>query len=150
MAKYANGTNYAKYIDPTPENILDQGMFNGKVRVMQDYYALAGDLLSGNYIVMGGKLPTGSQVVDIILTGGTNLVTASSLFIVGDEGDDNRYITSILLTTGGVNVGPNVATGMCYQVTGITDNYIRVACNDAALSLISGGTIRISVMYVVE
>lgn len=150
MAKYANGTNYAKQLDPSPANIVDPGVLGGKVRVYQDYYTFgASSLNSTDYIIVGKMLPTGSQVVDITLTAGSPLVTESALFVVGDEGDADRYITSTLLTANAVTVGPKASGGVNYTVTGTTDNYIRVA-GAATNAVISGATVKISVMYVVE
>jgi len=150
MAKYGNGTNYAKQLDPSSANIVDPGLLGGKVRVFQDYCTLgASSLNSTDYIVVGSKLPTGAQVVDVVLTAGAPLATASALLVVGDEGDADRYITSTLLTANAVTVGPKVAGGMYYTVTGTTDNYIRVA-GAATNAVLSGATVKISVMYVVE
>ena len=149
MAKFANAVNYAKSIDPSSENILDPGLFSGKVRVMQDYYDQgASTMATLDYIVVGGKLPTGSQIVKIILTMGTPLTTQCSVQL-GDEGDVNRYITSYILTAGEVLVGPNNATGMYYTVTGVTDNYLRLSTAIGSTTL-SGADVKVSVMYVVE
>lgn len=152
MAKYGDGVNYAKTIDPSSANIIDPGLIGGKVRVMQDYITLTSDLNSTDYVAVGTKLPTGSQVVDIVLTVTGNLTTATSTLVVGDAGSANRYLASnatTMLTSNTVLTGPNVAGGMYHSVVGDTDNYIRVAGANAA-SVISNGTIKISVMYVVE
>ena len=150
MAKYADGTNYGKSIDPTSANIIDPGLLGGKVRVFQDYYTLgASSLNSQDYIVVGGKLPTGSQVVDIKVTTGSPAVSSNPTVVVGDEGSANRYITAIQVTGGAILVGPTAVGGMYYTVTGTTDNYIRVA-GGAAGSILSGAALKISVLYVVE
>ena len=150
MAKYADGTNYAASLNPNSTNLLSHGYFGGKVRVMQDLYTFgATSLNSTDYLIMGGKLPTGSQVVAIELTAGAPLTTAVATLVVGDEGDDNRYLTSTILTTNAVAVGPNVPGGMVYRVTGTTDNYIRVG-GAATNTVISGASVKISVAYVVE
>ena len=150
MAKYADGTNYGKQADPTADNIVDQGVLGGKVRVMLDTYTFgATSLISQDYVVVGGKLPAGSQVVSISLTGGACQSTASSTVIIGDEGDDNRYLTNSGLSASNVLVAPNVATGMYYTITGTTDNYIRVA-GGAVDSHISGAVLKVAIMYVAE
>jgi len=149
MAKHGDGVNYAKFIDPKSENIIDPGLIGGKVRVMQDYFSIAAsNINSTNYVIVGGKLPTGSQVVDIKITGPAG-TTASNTVVVGDEGSANRYITSYILTAGEVKVGPTATGGMYYTVTGTTDNYIRIA-GAASGAVITGATVKISVMYVVE
>lgn len=148
MAKYGEGINYAKSIDPSSANIIDPGILGGKVRVMQDTIAVTTQLSSSGYIVMGGKLPTGSQVVKIIVGGTMSAFASSSNIQVGDEGDDNRYMTSVSCAANVVTVGPNVAGGMYYTVTGTTDNYIRLTVPTG--SAVSTGTIKLSVLYTVE
>ena len=152
MAKYANGTNYAKSIDPSSANILDPGLFGGKVRVMQDTAVISAstNLNSTDYIIVGGLLPTGAQVVKILLgVPGTTALSSSSLVVVGDEGDPNRYMTDVQSSSAAVHVGPNVSTGKNYDVTGTTDNYIRIA-GSATQTRISTNTLKISIFYVVE
>ena len=150
MAKYANGTNYAKQNDPTSANVIDPGLLGGKIRVFQDLYTFgATSLNSQDYILVGGKLPTGAQVVNIKLCMGSPAVSSNPTTVIGDEGDANRYIEAIQITGGHVQVGPTVAGGMYYTVTGTTDNYIRVAGGGAG-TIISGAALKISVMYVVE
>lgn len=162
MGLYGEGTNYAKSVDPSSTNILSPGVFGGKLRVMQDTFTpvAATAMKSGQYILVGGKLPTGSQVVSIILgypaaSGAAATVGYSSSFlVVGDEGDDNRYVTQIQISTAAVAVGPNNQTGINYVVTGTTDNYIRISTVDDVDAdnqcVVSSGPVKISVLYVVE
>jgi hypothetical protein len=152
MAKYAEGTNYAKSIDPSSGNIMDPGTLFGKLRVMQDYGTItaATTLKSSDYIIVGGKLPTGSQVVSITLSNGGVGTGTDSYLKVGDEGDDDRYIPKTQSTTAAVVVGPTTPTGINYIVTGVTDNYIRVTGSESAVCINSTGTIKVSIMYVVE
>lgn len=163
MAKFGEGVNYAKTLDPSSSNIIDPGLIRGKVRVMQDYITIASATVAtqmsggARYIIVGGKLPTGSQVVAVVL-GGTGAATAGnsgSAIIVGDEGDDNRYIAdnsadyTCIVTANAVVLGPNTAGGMYYTVTGTTDNYIRLSLSTAG-GCYSAGTLKVSVMYTVE
>jgi hypothetical protein len=154
MAKYANGTNYAKTISPEPSQTVEPSQFSGKVRVFIDDYTFGADSLnSTDYIIVGTKLPAGSQVVDIALTAGSPLVTESSTtLVVGDQGSANRYLVSnaaTMLTAGAIMLGPNISTGMGYTVTGITDNYIRISGANNS-TVISGAVVKIRVSYVVE
>ena len=151
MAKYADGTNNAKTIDPSSANIIDPGLIGGKVRIFQDTAVITADanMKSSDYVIVGSKLPTGSQVVKIILGGVATTLGSSSNVIVGDEGDDDRYMTSVSCAASKVSVGPSVAGGMYYTVTGTTDNYIRIKTATNG-SIISSGTIKVSVFYVVE
>jgi hypothetical protein len=153
MAKYGEGTNYAKQSDPSSSNILDPGLLSGKVRVMQDTATISAtsNLNSTDYIVVGGKLPTGSQVVKIIVghPGTTALGTQGNLKI-GDQGDDDRYNTAFNVSgSATVVVCPTISTGMNYVVTGTTDNYIRLTGENAG-TRISTNTIKVTIFYVVE
>ena len=148
MAKYGEGTNYAKQNDPSSANIVDPGLLGGKIRVMQDTAAVTTQFGSGGYIIVGGMLPTGAQVVNVLIGGSMTAFQTSSNITVGDEGDTNRYMTTCSCAASVVTVGPNVATGMNYTVTGTTDNYIRLTVDEGAA--VSTGTIYVSVLYTVE
>lgn len=149
MALYGHGVNYAKTLDPSSDNIIDPSLLGGKLRVFQDYATITGatNLKSTNYIIVGGKLPTGAQVVKIILGCTSPASTTDSGLVVGDEGSANRYITSTQVTGSTVVVGPNAAGGVYYTVTGVTDNYIRIAAAGNNESITSG-TIKVSICYV--
>jgi hypothetical protein len=153
MAKYGEGYNYAKLLDPSADHIAEPGVIGGKVRVMNDYITIgASNLNSTDYVRVCGQLPKGSQVVDVMLTVVGNLTTESATLVIGDEGDAKRYLISnatSMLTGNKVFFGPNTAEGMYYTVTGVTDNYLRVS-GASTVSVISAGTIKVSVMYTVE
>ena len=152
MAKYGEGVNYAKSLAPSSENILDPGVFGGKLRIMNDYVSVT-EMNSQDYVVVGTKLPTGSQIVEIRFTASTPaLTTATATLVVGDQGSSSRYYGGLVVataTTGALFVGPQTPTGMLYTVTGVTDNYIRIG-GAAANSVLSGATIKVSVGYIVE
>ncbi len=152
MAKYANGTNYAKSIDPSSDNILAPGLFGGKVRVMEDTAVItaSANLNSTDYVIVGGKLPTGAHVVKVLVGApGTTALGTTNELKVGDEGDDDRYCTAVQVSSAAVHVGPNVSGGMHYAVTGTTDNYIRLTGNNNGVR-ISTNTIKITIFYIVE
>ena len=149
MAEYGKGVNHTKVLDPSSDNIIDPGLIGGKVRVMQDYISIAStNLKSTDYIIVGTKLPTGSQVLAIKLTSDAT-ATASATLVVGDQGDADRYMTSVIVTSNQVFTGPTVAGGMYYAVTGTTDNYIRIAGADTG-AVVTGSVIKVSIMYTVE
>jgi len=151
MAKYADGLNYAKTLDPSSANIIDPGLIGGKVRVFQDTATItaATNMNSSGYVIVGGKLPTGSQVVKITMAGVATTLGSSSNVIIGDEGDDDRYMTSVSCAASKVVEGPTAASGIYYSVTGTTDNYIRIKTATLG-SIVSSGTIKVSIFYVVE
>jgi hypothetical protein len=151
MAKYGEGTNYAKQNDPTSANILDPGLLSGKVRVMEDTAVISAsaNLTSTDYILVGGKLPSGATVVKVMLSNaGTTALGTQSYLDVGDQGDQDRYITTAVMTGGYLAVS-NTYAGMNYQVTGTTDNYIRITGTNNG-SRTSTNTLRVTVFYVVE
>ena len=149
MARKAYSTNYEKVLDPTGANIIDPGLVGGKVRVMTDTITIpaTATLGSTDYVIVGTTLPAGSMVVGIKLIGPTVLSSISSVN-VGDEGDLDRYIALGSAVSTYVQEGPSTATGLVYQVTGTTDNYVRVQVPNGRE--VSSGTIKISVQYVVE
>ena len=149
MATGYNGTNYAKSIDPSSANIVDPGVLGGKVRVIQDT-TIAQVLATGDYFLIGKKLPTGAQVVDIIVA--VTALTGSGNFIeVGDEGDSDRYLTTSTTSAAKIYVGMNAVEGVNYPVTGTTDNIIRVTSGGTAgAAPLSGGVIKVTVFYTME
>jgi hypothetical protein len=152
MGKYGEGVNYAKAATPTSDNVMEPGTLGGKVRVMQDYFTFPASttMVSHNYILLGRKLPTGAQVLSIALSNGAVGTGTDSYLSVGDEGDSDRYITLVQSTSAAVTTSINAYTGMNYIVTGTTDNYIRVSGSNSAVCINSGGTIKVSILYVVE
>jgi len=164
MAKYGEGTNYAKAIDPSSTNLLAHGVFGGKVRVMQDTATISAssNLNSSDYIVVGGKLPIGAQVIQIILGSKNTAYSTSAYVLVGDEGDADRYMTTAgaviaggltqpltVMSANTTHIGPNTAAGLYYTVTGTTDNYIRIS-GYGDYCMVSSGDLNISIMYTVE
>lgn len=157
MAKFGDGVNYAISQAVTSDHTTDPGLISGKVRVMQDYITLSagsttlGLLKSTDYVIMGGKLPAGSQIIDTVLTVTGNMTSKHATLVVGDAGDADRYLVSNIYTmfTGNVSFHLNTAAGMYYTVTGGTDSYIRVTGANVA-SGISAGTIKLSVFYTEE
>jgi hypothetical protein len=149
MARQAWSTNYEKVLDPKSENIIDPGLVGGKVRIMVDTVTIpaASTLGSADYVIVGKKLPTGAQVTGIKLIGPAVLGSISRVN-VGDEGDVDRYCALVSCVSTLVVEGPSASSGLNYQVTGTTDNYIRVNVPNG--SEVSSGTIKITVEYVVE
>jgi len=148
MAKYANGTSYAGFVDPTGANRLDPGTLGGKLRVMVDTGVVTTQLSSSNYILVGKELPTGAQVLSIIVGGDMTAFASSSNIDVGDEGDANRYMSSVSCAADVVTIGPNAIAGMNYSVTGTTDNIIRLTPPSGCA--VSSGNIKIAILYAVE
>jgi hypothetical protein len=148
MAKYGDGVNYAKSIDPSSTNIIDPGLMFGKVRVMNDYATITTQMSSSGYVILGGKLPAGAMIVRMLIGGTMAAFGSSSNVMVGDEGQTSRYFGGVSCAANVVTIGPNQTSGIYYTITGVTDNYIRVMT--PAGSAVSTGAIKLTVMYTVE
>jgi len=149
MATGYNATNYAKSIDPSSANIVDPGVLGGKVRVIQDT-TIAQVLATGDYFLIGKQLPTGAQIVDVIVAA-TALTGSGNFIMLGDEGDTDRYLTTVTTSAAKMYVGMNAVAGVNYQVTGTTDNKIRVTSGGTAgAAPLSGGVIKVAVFYTME
>jgi len=158
MALYGYGVNYAKTIDPKPENIIDPGVIGGKLRVHQDTFTISGAaaMKSDDYVTVGGKLPAGSQVVKIVVQCSSPALSTNSRMRIGDGADDDRYMSTAIhasictVTAGAVRTVPVVTSGMYYRVSGTgNENYIRSAAGGGT-ETITTGTVKVSIFYVVE
>ncbi len=83
------GVNRTILNSGTPDHTLAKGLSGGRVRAMIDTYE-ANALAANSVVLMGGKLPVGANIVDVILDhdalgGGTSID-------VGDAADADRYI----------------------------------------------------------
>lgn len=98
-------------------NILDPGVFKGKVRCMIDTYVIVAGNLADDIIEMGGVLPKGSRVLDVTLYNNAS-VSASSDIDVGDYEDPNRYMDALDLSsaTPARSVMDELVTGPDYKV----------------------------------
>jgi len=140
-----NATNYAKSImsgSGSSADIVDPGVLGGKVRVMIDEYE-ASSLAAGSYILVGKKLQSGARILDILLA--FDALGGSTTLSVGDEGSDQRYLVSAATTSAGMLSMTEDSTigGLHYEVTGTTDNVVRIAMGGAA----GTGTIKIAIYY---
>lgn len=138
-----NGTTYGKFIDPSPGNILDPGECGGRVRCITESYT-ATPIATGASILLGGTLPTGARIVEVILS--WTALGASATATVGDAGDADRYLTTLNIGTAG-SARLNAATGFNYKVTGTTDNVIKFATAGATAAT---GTVKAAIFYAID
>ena len=85
MATY-NGVNYNKYM---AGQVLDQGLWGGKVQVADDKFTYTGSSASGDKVYLC-KLPKNARVLPISIVKTNKAVTLS----VGIGGDATKFLNS--------------------------------------------------------
>ena len=144
------GVNYTN-ITATPIVKSDSEVAGGKIRVSYDNYE-ASSLASGSDITIG-RVPANATIMDVILK--CDALGGSSTLIVGDAGDDNRYLAAVgtwnaagqsqSMVTGSSAGAPTTAmTGLGYRTTAETD--IIITTGGATIS----NSIHCWVYYTVE
>jgi len=144
------GVNYTN-ITATPIVKSDSEIDGGKVRVSYDNYE-ASSLASGSDITIG-RVPANATIIDVVLK--CDALGGSSTLIVGDSGDDNRYLAAVgtwnaagqsqSMLAGSSTGAPTTAmTGLGYRTTAETD--IIITTGGATIT----GSIHCWVKYTVE
>ena len=142
------GVNYTN-ITATPIVKSDSEVAGGKIRVSYDNYE-ASSLASGSDITIG-RVPANATIMDVILK--CDALGGSSTLIVGDAGDDNRYLAAVGTWNAagqtqsmlGGSIAANTAmTGLGYRTTAETD--IIITTGGATIS----NSIHCWVYYTVE
>ena len=142
------GVNYTN-ITATPIVKSDSEVAGGKIRVSYDNYE-ASSLASGSDITIG-RVPANATIMDVVLK--CDALGGSSTLIVGDAGDDNRYLAAVgtwnaagqvQSMLGGSTAANTAMTGLGYRTTAETD--IVITTGGATIS----GSIHCWVMYTVE
>lgn len=130
----------------TPADILDPGLAGGKVRCMLDTYVADASEEAGTVIEMGGDLPRGARVLDVILANPDGSATMS----VGDAASATRYEDSV---AAGAIEHTSVAGGLGYEI--LTDPDATTPTNQILVTTIgdtldTGLTTTIVILYTVE
>lgn len=152
MANY-KGVNRTLADNPVGDNILDHGLFAGKLRVMIDNYVMLGTEAAGEHIKMGGKLPVGARVIEVILH--TDDLAATCTLDVGDAEDVDRYMDGVDCGGGAQSSKMLVGAidGRAYKVDMTTastpDNQILITFATLATPT-ADADIKLIVLYVVE
>ena len=60
------GVNATNLQNQTIAQLSEQGEYHGRLRVIYDEFTLTADLASGDVIRMGGKIPSGARIIDVI------------------------------------------------------------------------------------
>jgi len=136
------GVNYTKQENPVSANILDSGVWGGKVRVQYDEYT-ANALANGSDISVA-KLPKGAIFLQAIIIH-EDLGTSVTLQM-GDSGDDDRYLAASAADTAGV-LEARAKTGVGHKMTADTTIFLKTGGADT-----TGADKKIQVItfYVVE
>ena len=118
------GVNATKADFPIGSSIIDQGTMNSKVVAVYDQYTAAA-LETASTITMGGKIPKGARIVDLVLF--SDDMGSTVTMKVGDAGDDDRYIAAgSNVTNANDRAALNLTAGFGYQVTGVNDDQIVI------------------------
>ena len=119
-----NGTNYAKIIDPSSDNILSGGLNGGRVRVAVDDYTFAGS--ASGTVVNIAKLPAGARVLKVeIITAalGTGVTLGIGYGLSGVE-----FLGQTAAATAGL-----------LQSNLLGDYVVGTAANDEIITVTTGG-----------
>lgn len=76
------GVNAKRHLDTVPSEKANNGEIGGRVRVIYDQFALSADLASTDVIEMGGLIPAGARVLDVVLAA-TDLDASGGTLDVG-------------------------------------------------------------------
>lgn len=123
----------------TPSTILSPGLAGGKVRCMIDTFTGTAAIAT-NTIAMGGTLPVGATVIDVIVDN-----PHASTFTVGDVDSASRYNASVAATS---LEHIDAAGGINYIVDGDDDQQVTLTVVGAAMT--AGLTLTVAILYTIE
>ena len=127
-------------------NAALSGLIDARVKAMVDTYVILGTEASGSTITLGGILPKGANVLEIILTVTANQTTAT--FSVGDAESATRYASAATdLQTAGryVYAGNNYVCDDTSPTS--TDRQIVLTTGGATLS---AATLYATILYTLD
>lgn len=140
------GGTYTKYLAGGASNEVNPNLLRGNVRVLNDSYLIPiTGSIGATTILCGYPLPTNAMVVGFQIQNPAMGGTAGTISL-GDEGDTARYMAAIQATTAAIRIMSTTAAagGIQYEITGVTDNIIRIT----TAGTLSAGTIKLTVFYV--
>ncbi len=137
------GVNQTKIETPTPANRLAKGLFDGRLKVITDIYEAAA-LEAGSTIKVGGLLPKGARIKEIVLH--TDNLQNNTTLAVGDSDTADRYIVAIDHGAAALisRIPAAAIAGRDYVIgtaTGDNQIVITTAAGEAT------GTIKIDIIY---
>ena len=150
------GVNSTKVTAGGIENRLEKGCQDGRIKVMFDTYE-ASALADGSLIEMGGKLPVGAVILEVILH--TDNLQNNTTIAVGDYEDADRYIDAV--DCGAAEVTKKIGTttgnidGRLYRIDETYTGTTVGSGTDRQIVLTTGagaatGTIKLAVIYTAD
>ena len=133
------GVNATKIAAGGISNQLAKGTYDARVKCIVDSYEAAA-LASNSTITVGGTLPAGARVQDVVITFDA---LADVTLLVGDSADPNRYIDESAATAKQMHT--EFADGVDYVVgTASGDNQVIITNTGVSAAT---GTIKIAIYY---
>ena len=118
-----------------------RGTYDSRLKCMQDTYE-ASALATGSTIKMGGTLPAGARIQEVILA--TDAIGQHVHVCVGDSASAARYIT-YAIGTAALFTRLNAVDGCDYIIgTATMDNQIVITTSNVSTAT---GTIKLAVFY---
>ena len=114
-AVQVKGVNFTKQDNPKSTNIIDMGVWGGKIRVQIDTYVTNATEEAGSTIKMA-KLPVGATFLEAILFHGA--LGATVTFDLGDTNDPDRYADAWDVAAAGIKETRAVDLNQGYKVLG--------------------------------
>lgn len=108
------GVNFTKQETPKSTNIIDSGIWGGKLRVQIDEYTTSG--CDANSTIKMAKLPVGATFLEMIVLHGA--LGTSVTMDVGDENDPDRYADGWDVAAAGIKETRAANLGQGYKVLG--------------------------------
>jgi len=115
---YVEGDNFTKANDPKSSNIMDMGIWGGKVRVQKEHWKTA-DFDIGSTLKVA-RLPIGATWLESVIYHGA--LGATTKIDMGDADDPDRYVDNADLAAAGVLQVRATDLGQGYKVLGIGAN----------------------------
>jgi len=135
------GVNRTKMDSATPDDRLTGGEFDGRVKVSIDSYEAA-TLVSGSTIEIGGTLPEGAKVLEVVIQ--ADALGGSVTLAVGDSDTAARYISATAMNTGDKVLRINAIGGRNYVIgTASGDNQVLITVGGASAT----GSIKTQIFY---
>ena len=133
-----NGTNYAKSINNTGENILAPGTLGGRVRVLTESITFSEVLADGDSVRIGRQLRDGAIILGVEIHHGA--LGGALTISLGDADSATRYLSTVAAAAAGVistvdmeQAGVNYTIGTNYD-----DNIILLTCDGGIPAAVTG------------
>jgi len=109
------GVNFTKQENPKSTNIIDPGVWGGKVRVQIDNYTTSG--CEANSTIKVAKLPVGATFLEMIVYHGA--LGTSVTMDIGDADVVDRYADGLDVAAAGIKMTRDANEGQGYKVLGV-------------------------------